>query len=549
MQSKRGKIDLSANSSLQQNYAKVSLWLQQQFSNKKLELIYNNGKALAKIDKILSPYVKEKNYFLGQEIKKNTSSSNLINQLAVNAINNDYTNICLILAGILDQKTQTYILTNSLRKNKLELITELAGQLPHIIINKVFNEITEIDCNREAIYTLAKFTDDKYIIKVFETAIRRHKYEIVQALANLVPKSTVTDALEYSTYNNNNMMINILLKSKNICEQTKINLFTLALEGLQDSTISLLAANLDTSTIELALLKANFTSLSAESITAIAIATGFSWQAKTSKHTYRNISLFSYAVLTNNTVFIKALAKNRLELNKADQYNHTPLHYSIIKQDIKIAEFLISNGAKVNLSGRTPNRTSRLPIHIAAELNSKALLNLLLENKADINANEHPTGFTALHYAVCAHNFSLVKFLCEQGADINNHGRSSKNCCGSPLVFAPMSEDDFKTQVRASLIDSSKINKILDYLLSNGAKVNDFEERFEIYQGSYSALHASIDKQDLYSFRRLLARGAKVHSPYHYKQTPLDKIKQNPALVKEYNSIVNKNPHLNLSEI
>ena len=112
-----------------------------------------------------------------------------------------------------------------------------------------------------------------------------------------------------------------------------------------------------------------------------------------------------------------------------------------------------------------------------------------------------------------------------------------------------MTREQYKLITPISLIDCSKINKILDYLLEKGAKVNAFDENYGIYQGSYSALHSAIDAEDIYSFRRLLLRKANVLSPMHYKLSPLDKIKENPKLLKEYENIAKKHEYLRLPAI
>jgi ankyrin repeat protein len=81
---------------------------------------------------------------------------------------------------------------------------------------------------------------------------------------------------------------------------------------------------------------------------------------------------------------------------------------------------VLSAGADINELGR--GKGARTPIQAAAEVGSVAVVQLLLDNKANINAPPaREYGRTALQAAcsIGAPNIDLVKMLLDNGADVN----------------------------------------------------------------------------------------------------------------------------------
>jgi len=83
--------------------------------------------------------------------------------------------------------------------------------------------------------------------------------------------------------------------------------------------------------------------------------------------------------------------KNKAEVNKA---GWTPLHYACSTGQLGIAQFLISNGAKVN--AMSPSGTT--PLMMSVSSGNDYLIKFLLDNGADIRMRNHE-GFSAIDVA------------------------------------------------------------------------------------------------------------------------------------------------------
>ena len=541
------RIDLAKNS--KHDYQKLTNWLLKQFSEKRISRNYNNDKALEKINKAIGIYSITNAKLLADDIDCQHNSPEVLNQLAINAIDANYTNLCLALASLLSPSTKEYILACALRNNSIEFISNLVKDLKTSTVDKVLTDTSYIQCSKDALQIISRYTSDKCIHRLFEEALRKNNYQSIEVFSNYVGKQNILNAIEIAILKNNKNLTTVLFNSINLSSENKVEIFKLALDSNKIPAIELLVNNLGTKIIAKTLTEINTTSLNAKVIETVAELTSFSWETSYKEHTYRKLNMLAWAVLNNNMVIVSVLSSAKLGLNKTDHSNFAPLHYACLKQDLRMSEYLIQAGAKLNLIGRVTTRTAKSVLHIAAELSNANLLKLLIKHKANLDTNEQPSNLSAMHYAVINHDLNVLKILVENGADINNAGNSKQNSCNTPLVYAPMTREQYKLITPISLIDCSKINKILDYLLEKGAKVNAFDENYGIYQGSYSALHSAIDAEDIYSFRRLLLRKANVLSPMHYKLSPLDKIKENPKLLKEYENIAKKHEYLRLPAI
>lgn len=102
-------------------------------------------------------------------------------------------------------------------------------------------------------------------------------------------------------------------------------------------------------------------------------------------------------------------AMNQEELNKA-------LRNAIKKDKIEEVKELIKKGASV--TAQYNDDFCWTPIHWAAYQGNVAIIQLLLDNDADINAkNKYCT--TCLHCAAYMGHSGVVKFLIEKGAQVN----------------------------------------------------------------------------------------------------------------------------------
>ena len=104
------------------------------------------------------------------------------------------------------------------------------------------------------------------------------------------------------------------------------------------------------------------------------------------------------------------LAKHpQTQVNAMNSVEETPLMLAALNNQFDVAQVLIERGAEVNRKGWTP-------LHYAATKGHIAMMRLLLENNAYIDA-ESPNGTTPLMMAAYYGTPASVKLLLEEGAD------------------------------------------------------------------------------------------------------------------------------------
>jgi uncharacterized protein len=99
----------------------------------------------------------------------------------------------------------------------------------------------------------------------------------------------------------------------------------------------------------------------------------------------------------------------KTDLNASSPADETPLMMAVLKGQVEMAAAMLAKDADVNKTGWTP-------LHYAATSGHIALMNLLLEKHAYIDA-ESPNGSTPLMMAAMYGTPSAVKLLLEEGAD------------------------------------------------------------------------------------------------------------------------------------
>lgn len=83
---------------------------------------------------------------------------------------------------------------------------------------------------------------------------------------------------------------------------------------------------------------------------------------------------------------------------------------------LAVARFLLDHGAKVNLIGKDTFRLR--PLHAAVQAGHKAMVELLLQRGAEVQATDG-RGFTPLHYAASMGFRAIAEVLIEAKADVN----------------------------------------------------------------------------------------------------------------------------------
>ena len=99
----------------------------------------------------------------------------------------------------------------------------------------------------------------------------------------------------------------------------------------------------------------------------------------------------------------------KINLDHLNTSGESPLMLAALKGEARLAETMVLQGADVNKTGWTP-------LHYAASNGHVAIIKLLLENHAYIDA-ESPNGTTPLMMASLYGSVEAVKLLIEEGAD------------------------------------------------------------------------------------------------------------------------------------
>ena len=152
---------------------------------------------------------------------------------------------------------------------------------------------------------------------------------------------------------------------------------------------------------------------------------------------------FFQAIKQDNAAFIQNLLQRGFDPNTVDPNGQTGLFIALQEPSLKAAEVLV-NWPKTNVNtlnskdesalmlaalkdhqelaeklikkGADVNKTGWAPLHYAATNGHLALISLLLENNAYIDA-ESPNGTTPLMMAAMYGTAAAVKLLLEEGAD------------------------------------------------------------------------------------------------------------------------------------
>jgi ankyrin repeat protein len=120
------------------------------------------------------------------------------------------------------------------------------------------------------------------------------------------------------------------------------------------------------------------------------------------------------AVKAGNGQSVRALLKQRADVNSQEPDGMTALHWAVRNDDAETAQLLIRAGANV----KAANRYGVTPLSLAATNGNAALVEALLKAGADANS-ALPEGETVLMTAARAGNADAVKSLIARGANVN----------------------------------------------------------------------------------------------------------------------------------
>jgi ankyrin repeat protein len=185
------------------------------------------------------------------------------------------------------------------------------------------------------------------------------------------------------------------------------------------------------------------------------------------------------AVKAGDTATVRALLKQRTNVNAAEADGMTALHWATRSNDIDTVQLLLRSGA----NAKAANRYGVTPLSLAAINGNPALVDLLIKAGADPNA-ALPDGETILMTAARTGNPQTVKALIAHGADVNAREKWQEQ---SALMFAAAENNAAAVkalvQAGADLNVHSKVWDFPEYKYeTNGMAV------FQLPRGGWTAL-------------------------------------------------------------
>eukprot|EP00731_Ephydatia_muelleri_P005259 Em0002g1435a len=145
------------------------------------------------------------------------------------------------------------------------------------------------------------------------------------------------------------------------------------------------------------------------------------------------------------------LAKGTTDVDGADFFGETALHWAAYRGHIAIMHSLLKHRANVNIRDNVSYRT---PLHLASYDGHVEAMKVLLSGGADVNA-QTKFGRTALHWAATEGHGPAVQTLIASGASLNLQddcwGETALHCAaseGHPTVVKMLLSAGAQTDIR-----------------------------------------------------------------------------------------------------
>ncbi|WP_288686012.1 ankyrin repeat domain-containing protein, partial [uncultured Brachyspira sp.] len=175
----------------------------------------------------------------------------------------------------------------------------------------------------------------------------------------------------------------------------------------------------------------------------------------------------------------------------------TPLLLSLDNENSSVAEYLINNGADINVT----NEDGETPLMYASKVHNIKVIELLIQKGADVNAFDN-YGNTALIYGV--NNLETVKLLVENGADVNFYK-------GGSTALISACEYSHERNI-----------DVIKYLVSKNANINAQDNKGDtaLNKTLDTSDEGSIDILDFEIAHFLIEQGADVNIKNKREYTP-----------------------------
>ena len=160
------------------------------------------------------------------------------------------------------------------------------------------------------------------------------------------------------------------------------------------------------------------------------------------------VDIFAAAMLGRADTVADLLAGNKGLATLISRDGWTALHLAAFFGHVDAARELLNKGAIVD--ARSTNTMKNTPLHAAAAGRSLAVVNLLIDRGADINARQHGA-WAPLHSAASNGDLAMVTALVEAGADTSGRAENQQLPLDLALTKGHQAVVDFLESRGASL--------------------------------------------------------------------------------------------------
>lgn len=210
----------------------------------------------------------------------------------------------------------------------------------------------------------------------------------------------------------------------------------------------------------------------------------------------------SDSVSANDLAQVNTLLASGADVNEPSRFG-TPLHIASELGAVDVMAALIAAGADIEAEGRGGAH----PLHLAAKKNQSAAVKLLIEHGAEVDSRDS-FGFTPLMVALDfpPEGFDAAEVLIASGADLNAQDQPDR---WTALHWAA---------------DKGRL-EVARFLIANGADINA--------RGVSDAtpLHVAVIHRRLEMIRFLVATGADVNARNKNGETPMDLARGNAETI------------------
>lgn len=174
------------------------------------------------------------------------------------------------------------------------------------------------------------------------------------------------------------------------------------------------------------------------------------------------------AIIHDDFEEVETLIEGGINLNQENEDGITPLLTAAMNDNLELVKLLIDNGAKVNYVGSTGYSVlNSLASNSNVTEETLSIIQMLINNGANINEKEPIEGFTPLLHAIENNNIDIIKLLIDNDVDVN----ITDNFGTTPLLLAANKKNGVIVDM---LLETDRV--ILDESTKDLAMHNAFTE-------------------------------------------------------------------------